>query len=77
MKASNWFGAMNDADLQMWFFQYGEAAQAAFYRNAPRRKAWAEMERRGLKPLSFPRTPRPRGYDSPTGYLPNWGLMSE
>jgi hypothetical protein len=77
MNASQWFKSMDDADLQAWVAQYGEAAQAAFYRNVPRRKAGAEMKRRGLKPLSLPRTPRPRGYGSPTGYLPNWGLMSE
>ena len=77
MKAANWFGAMDNAELQMWWAQYGSGYAAAFYRNVPRRKAGAEMKRRGLKPLSLPRTPRPRGYGSPTGYLPNWGLMSE
>jgi hypothetical protein len=75
MKAAQWFKSMDDAELKIWFFQYGEAAQAAFYRDAPRRKAGAEMQRRGLKPLPIPRSPRPRGYDTPTGYLPNWGIL--
>lgn len=75
MNAKQWFASMDNASLLAWFFQYGEAAQAAFYRNVPRRKAWAEMKRRGLKPLPLPRTPRPRGYDTPSGYLPSWGIL--
>ena len=75
MNAKQWFADMNDAALQGWWFQYGQPRQAAFYRNVPRRKAWAEMTKRGLEPLPLTRTPRPRGYDTPSGYLPNWGII--
>lgn len=75
MKAKQFFSSMNDDELAMWWFQYGEAAQAAFYRAVPRRKAGAEMQRRGLQPLPLPRTTRPKGYGTPSGYLPNWGIL--
>ena len=75
MKAKEFFAAMDNSELLFWWFQYGEAAQAAFYRAAPRRKAWAEIKRRGLKPLPTIRSPRPRGYETPSGYLINWGIL--
>lgn len=75
MNAKKWFKDMSDAELKVWWFQYGQARQAAFYRTVPRRKAWAEMQRRGLQPLPTTRTPRPRGYDTQSGYLPNWGIL--
>ncbi len=80
MNAKQFFAGMNDEALRLWVLQYGEAAQAAFYRTVPRRKAWAEMRRRGLKPLPLIRAARPNGYDATVGrvvagYLVNQGLM--
>ena len=75
MNAKKFFEAMTDYDLAFWWFQYGQARQACYYRNVPRRKAWAEMQRRGLAPLPLNRTPRPRGYGTQSGYLPNWGIL--
>jgi hypothetical protein len=80
MKAKVWFGLMSNENLLSWWWQYGEGRQAAFYRNAPRRKAWAEMVRRGLTPNIPPRFPRPRGYDETDGrafkgWSFNWGIV--
>ena len=80
MNAKKWFKDMSDAELKVWWFQYGQARQAAFYRTVPRRKAWAEMVRRGLTPNIPPRFPRPRGYDETDGrafkgWSFNWGIV--
>lgn len=42
------FAEMSDQDLLFWWWQYGSKQQAAWYRNVPRRKAYAEIERRNL-----------------------------
>ncbi len=79
MNAKKFFEAMNNDSLLEWIYQYGEGRQAAYYRTAPRRAAWAEMAKRGLTPIPLRRTPRPRGYagrpDSHNGWLKNQGLM--
>ena len=74
MQATTRFSRMDDIALLDWFCQYGQGRQAPFYRQVPRRAAAAEMQRRGLTPLPGVRSPRPRGYDTPSGYLHNWGL---
>ena len=74
MQATTRFSRMDDQSLMDWFCQYGQGRQAPFYRQVPRRAAAAEMRRRGLTPRPDVRVPRPRGYDTPSGYLHNWGL---
>lgn len=80
MKAKVWFAEMSDDSLVSWWWQYGEGRQAAFYRTVPRRKAWAEMVKRGLAPAVPQRFPRPKGYDETygrthKGWLFNWGIV--
>jgi len=74
MKARQWFGTFTDAELVDSFNQYGQ--QIEYHRDYPVRSLLCEMKSRGLavKPSSKERT-RPKGYDTPTGYMPFWGLQ--
>jgi hypothetical protein len=73
MKARQVYRKLTDAELMDSFEQYGK--QMEYYRDYPVRSLLHEMKTRGLpiSPSSKERT-RPKGYNTPTGYMPFWGL---
>jgi hypothetical protein len=76
MKARQVYQKLTDAELMDSFKQYGR--QMEYYREYPVRSLISEMRERGL-PISpsskSKERHRPKGYDTPTGYMPFWGLQ--
>lgn len=69
--------SMSDIDLLASWAQYGRPGQACFYPGLRgfRRALWGEIKRRGLRPPTPARYPRPKGYGGKHGgYMFLWGI---